>query len=160
MSNGFALLKILIVEDDLLVADMAEEILAQAGYEVCGVARTVTDAVALARSCQPDLAIVDLRLADAQLGTEVAARLGPVSRPRILYITGNVTQVTLTDVDGEACLVKPYSAASLLRALEIVTGMAATGSASPPFPSRFHLLPSALGTPGKMSHEGKLPRSC
>jgi len=68
-----------------------------------------------------------------------------------------VTQVTLTNVDGEACLVKPYSADSLLRALEIVTGMAATGSASPPFPPRFHLLPSALGTREKMSQEDKRP---
>ena len=39
---------ILIVEDDLMIADMLEEILVDAGYTVCGIARTVTEAVALA----------------------------------------------------------------------------------------------------------------
>jgi DNA-binding response OmpR family regulator len=153
------MLKVLVVEDDFLIADMAEQIFVLAGYEVCGIARTVTEAVALARSHKPDLAVVDLRLGDAQLGTELAAQLGPIGRPRILYTTGNSTQVTLTDIDGEACLVKPYTAPNLLRALEIVAEMAATGSASPPFPQGFHLLPSAVGAPRKIAHEDKLPHA-
>jgi DNA-binding response OmpR family regulator len=143
----------------LIIADMAEQIFAQAGYEVCGIARTVAEALVLARSHKPDLAVVDLRLGAAQLGTEIAAQLGPVGRPRILYATGNGTQVTLTDMDGEACLVKPYTSPNLLRALEIVAEMAATGSASPPFPRGFRLLPPALGASGKIAHEDKLPHA-
>jgi DNA-binding response OmpR family regulator len=33
--------RILIVEDDLMIADMTEEILVANGYEVCGIATTV-----------------------------------------------------------------------------------------------------------------------
>ena len=33
--------KVLIAEDDLMIADMVEQILVDAGYEVCGIARTV-----------------------------------------------------------------------------------------------------------------------
>jgi DNA-binding response OmpR family regulator len=134
-------LKVLIVEDDLMLADFAEEILVEQGYEVSGIARTVTDAVALARRCSPDLVILDLRLADGGLGTEVAAQLPAFGRPGILYVTGNMSQVVLTH--GNACLAKPYRSVDLLRSLEIVAGIVATGKAQMPFPQGFHLLPPA-----------------
>jgi len=35
------MLKVMIVEDDLMLADFAEEILVEQGYHVCGIARTV-----------------------------------------------------------------------------------------------------------------------
>ena len=38
------MLKILIAEDDLMIADMSEDILVEHGYEVCGIARTVAQA--------------------------------------------------------------------------------------------------------------------
>ena len=37
--------KVLIVEDDLVIADFAEEALAATGFEVCGIARTVAGAL-------------------------------------------------------------------------------------------------------------------
>jgi DNA-binding response OmpR family regulator len=130
--------KVLIVEDDLMLADFAEEILVERGYEVSGIARTVADAVALARHSRPDLVILDLRLADGGLGTEVAAQLASLGRPGILYVTGNMSQVALTN--GDACLAKPYRSADLLRGLEIIAEIVATGKAQPPFPQGFQLL--------------------
>jgi DNA-binding response OmpR family regulator len=132
------MLKVLIVEDDLMLADFSEEILVERGYEVTGIARTVAEAVALARHAVPDLVVLDLRLADGGLGTEVAAQLQPLCRPGILYVTGNMSQVALTH--GDACLAKPYRAADLVRGLEIVAEIAATGKAQPPFPLGFQLL--------------------
>ena len=38
------MLKVLIVEDDLMLADFAEELLVEHGYKVSGIARTVGDA--------------------------------------------------------------------------------------------------------------------
>jgi DNA-binding response OmpR family regulator len=137
-AGGLHVLKVLIVEDDLMLADFAEEILVEHGYEISGIARTVADAVALARDSKPDLVILDLRLADGGLGTEVAAQLPPLGKPGILYVTGNMSQVTLTC--GDACLAKPYRAVDLLRALEIVAEIVATGKAQPPFPRGLQLL--------------------
>jgi CheY-like chemotaxis protein len=137
-------LKVLIAEDDLMIADLADEILVGGGYEVCGIARTVADAVALAQHHKPDLALLDLRLADGGLGTEIAARLLPLGRLGVLYATGNISQVALTIADGDACLSKPYSSADLLRALEIVTGIVATSKALPPFPRGFQVLRAAV----------------
>jgi DNA-binding response OmpR family regulator len=132
------MLKVLIVEDELMLADFAEEILVEHGYEISGIARTVTEAIALARRSRPDLVILDLRLADGRLGTEVASQLPPLGRPGILYVTGNMSQVGL--INGDACLAKPYRSADLVRGLEIVAEIVATGKAQPPFPQGFQLL--------------------
>jgi two-component system, response regulator PdtaR len=66
---------VMIAEDDLFMADMLEEALAASGYEVCGIARTVEKAVELAERHKPDLAILDIRLANGGLGTDIPARL-------------------------------------------------------------------------------------
>jgi DNA-binding response OmpR family regulator len=142
-------LKVMIAEDDMMIADAAEHILVQHGYDVCGSARTVADAVALIRMHKPDLAVIDMRLADGGLGSEIAAQLGAFGRPGILYATGNTSRTVLSAVHGDACLVKPYSFADLLRGLEIVAAIVATGKASPPFPRGFQLLPAAAtASPG------------
>ena len=138
------MLKVLIAEDDLMIADLADEILVGGGYEVCGIARTVAEAVALAQRHKPDLAVLDLRLADGGLGTEIAAQLLPFGRLGVLYATGNISQVVLTIADGDAVLSKPYSSADLLRGLEIGAEIVATSRALPPFPRGFQVLQAAL----------------
>jgi hypothetical protein len=45
--------------------------------------------------------------------------------------------------EGDACIVKPYGATDLVRALQIVAEIVATGTASSPFPRGFDLLPPA-----------------
>ena len=132
------MLKVLIVEDDLMLADFAEELLVEHGYKVTGIARTVGDAVARIRYSAPDLVVLDLRLADGGLGTEVTAQLAAPGRPGILYVTGNISQVALTH--GDACLAKPYRSVDLIRGLEIVAEIVATGKAQPPFPQGFKVL--------------------
>jgi CheY-like chemotaxis protein len=140
------MLKVLIAEDDLLIANMTEEVLIEFGYEVCGIARTVSEAVALGRFHKPDLALLDMRLADGGLGTEIAAQLAAFGRIGVLYATGNSVNVMENAGEGDACIVKPYSSADLVRALEIVADIVATGTASPPFPRGFELLPRATIT--------------
>lgn len=137
------MLKVMIVEDDLLMADMYEEMLIRVGYLVCGIARTVDEALTLARREKPDLALIDVRL-DGELGTDIIPRLQGLTRLGVLYSTGNATKVLVIGVEGDACLSKPYSSADLKRSLEIVSEMVAVGTASPPFPKNFQVLPSAF----------------
>jgi len=47
--RSILLLKVLIAEDELLIADVLEEALVASGYNVCGIARTVDEAVVLGR---------------------------------------------------------------------------------------------------------------
>lgn len=136
--------KVLITEDDLLIAGNTEEFLVRCGYEVCGIARTVDQAVDLGRRHQPDLILLDLRLADGGFGTQVAAQLTALNRIGVLYATGNISQFALDMTDGDAYIVKPYSSGDLVRSLEIVTEVVTTGRASPPFPRGFRTLPRSL----------------
>ena len=145
------MLKVLIAEDDLMIADMAEEILVRAGYEVCGIARTVAEAVELVRDRKPDLAVIDMRLAEGGFGTEIAAQLSDLVQLGILYASGNMLHTMLTATNGHACLAKPYRSGDLVRSLEIVSEIIATGSASPPFPYGFHVLPAESGRPQQQS---------
>lgn len=140
--------RVLIVEDHLMIADMTEEFLLQNGYEVCGIARTVGEAVDLALLHDPDVIVLDLRLADGGLGTEVAARLAPLTKPGILYVTANMSEVVLTGNQGHACLNKPYRLPDLLQAVEIVASMAMDGEADPTqtYPRGFRILPPAPAT--------------
>ena len=62
------MLKVVIAEDDFLIADMIKDILAANGYDVCGIARNVADAVSLIQLHKPDLAVLDVRLPGADLG--------------------------------------------------------------------------------------------
>ena len=138
--------KVMIAENDLLMADMLEEFLIDAGYEVCGIARTVDEGIALGERHKPDLALLDLRLSNGGLGTEIAARLDRKGGLGILYATGNAGQIRLTKDDGDACLTKPYRPADVIRALKIVEEIARTGKSAQPFPNGFQILePSTTG---------------
>ena len=87
------MLKVMIAEDDLLMADMLEDVLVQNGYEVCGIARTVEEGVELGDRCKPDLAILDIRLAEGGLGMDIAARMQSTDGLGILYASGNSSQM-------------------------------------------------------------------
>lgn len=146
------MIKVLIAEDDLMIADIAGEFLSASGYEVCGIARTVGEAVAFSKAYQPDLALIDLRLARGGIGTEIVRQLPAGERPGILYASGNVSQFDLTKNDGEASISKPYSAEDLVRSLEIVAEIVATGIASTPFPRSFRVLPPPKSAAGPQPH--------
>ena len=138
------MLKVLIAEDELLIADLMEDTLTANGYEVCGIARTVDEAVALGELHQPDLAVLDVRLAKGDHGPEIARRLTSKGKFGVLYATGtDARDSTLTLADGEALIIKPYRNEDLLRALAIVRDIVTGGTATPPFPSGFHLLPKS-----------------
>ena len=145
-------LKVLIAEDDFLIADMAEEFLVENGFDVCGIAGTVEEAVALGKLHKPDLAMVDYRLADGRLGTEVATRLLAMGKVGILYATGNYSTDALMDASGVAVIGKPYRAENLVLALDIVADIVTTGVTVRPFPRGFQLLKGASLWQAELSH--------
>src|SRR6185437_11159837 len=100
--------KVLVAEDDLMIADFLEEILIEAGHTVCGIARTVGEAAAMATALRPDLAIFDLCLAQGGRGTDIRARVTGGDRIGILFASGNIDAIRLTGADGDASIRKPY----------------------------------------------------
>lgn len=133
--------KVLIVEDDSMIADYLEEILVDAGYEVCGIAGNVADAIALGERHRPDLGVLDMRLGNREFGTEVAAALCPHGGFGVLYATGNANHPMLKGAHGVACIGKPYTSEDLITALCIVDGRMRHAPEPRSFPAGFRLLP-------------------
>jgi CheY-like chemotaxis protein len=137
-----SMLKVLIAEDELLIADEIEEALIAGGYEVCGIARTVDEAVKLVELHEPDLAVLDIRLAGGDRGTDIPLRLLGKGKPiGVLYATAYSSlnrQLTLND--GEAAIEKPFCSEDLVRALAIVQEIKALGGSTSQHPPGFRVL--------------------
>jgi len=131
---------VLIVEDDVMIADYLEETLVEAGFDVCGVARNGAEAIALAQVHHPAVSVVDLRLSSGEYGTTVAAALCERGDVGILYATGNAHHPLLDEAVGHACITKPYTSDGIVAGVRIVAERMARASRLSEFPAGFRLL--------------------
>lgn len=114
-----AMAKILIVEDDVIVATDNARTLEAAGHEVVGVAVTFEEAFVTASDTRPDLAIVDLKLANAIDGITVGRELVKRYKVRCLFATAFAEQVEKHAGDFTyTLLAKPYTSDELLPAVQ------------------------------------------
>lgn len=67
--------RVLVVEDETIVAMYLTDMLEELSYEVCGVAANAADALKIAERERPALALVDIGLAGPQDGIETAQAL-------------------------------------------------------------------------------------
>lgn len=110
------MLKILIVEDEPLLATTLKHLVElNPRYRVTHVADDFSSAIAAAGEERPDLALVDLQLANATSGFSVAAKLHELGI-LCLFTTGKAPGFPLPDL-AIGCLTKPFEEADLARAL-------------------------------------------
>lgn len=128
-------LRIAVIEDEALVAMLIEDQLTAAGHDVVGAADSYKEAVRLVAETSPDLALVDVQLADGSSGLEVADTLAALGVP-CLFATGNCPAEAGAKAIG--CLHKPFSAADLMGAISAVT-MVLKGSIPTALPRELHL---------------------
>jgi DNA-binding NarL/FixJ family response regulator len=81
--------KILIVEDDFLAASDVEAVLTEAGYQVAGIANRAEEALRLAKSQSPDLAIMDIRLVGRADGVDAALEIFRETGVRCIFATAH-----------------------------------------------------------------------
>lgn len=110
------------------------------GYHVTGVARTVREAIESAERTPPELAVIDVRLAHGELGTDVGAYLRRTSNTKIMYSTGNSNDSRLLETCGDAVMTKPYSLSDVARGLKIIEQVAVSGNTTIALPRNFRLL--------------------
>lgn len=79
--------KILIVEDEKVVALSIESKLKSIGYEVCGTAATGLKALDLAANTLPDIAIMDIKIKGEMDGIETALKLKNKYRIPVVFLT-------------------------------------------------------------------------
>ncbi len=108
--------RILIAEDDSMIAMFLEELLVVMGYEVCAVVSDQSEAIAAAAQHAPDLMILDEELRAGSGLAAVAEILQNGFIPHI-FATGHDHRVLTYNPDA-IVLQKPYSAQALSRAIE------------------------------------------
>ena len=109
--------RILVVEDDFLVALEMESALTDAGFAVAGVAATCEDAIELAVRARPRLAVMDIRLAGDRDGIDTALRLFAEMGIRSIFATAHQDEQARRRAAPAVplgWLQKPYAMASLV----------------------------------------------
>jgi two-component system, response regulator PdtaR len=68
-------MKVLIVEDELLIAMDLEMAVTTLGHDVCGIAASANDVIAQAGAHQPDVTLMDIRLSGGSSGVHAAREI-------------------------------------------------------------------------------------
>ena len=109
--------RILIVEDEPLVAFDLEHLLGEEGYEVVSTVASLADATEVIANQALDLVITDVSLDGDGNGTDVA-RAAAARKVPVLFVTGNCPEEARSLAIG--CLAKPYSDKMLKAALDAI----------------------------------------
>ncbi|HEX8444939.1 MAG TPA: response regulator [Allosphingosinicella sp.] len=112
--------RILVVEDEPLVAFDNEHLLGEAGYKVVGTVDNLEDATRLIDEEQIDLVLSDISLSGDGDGTDVARAAAARNVP-VLFVTADLPEEARKLAVG--WLAKPYSDKGLKAALEAVDEM-------------------------------------
>ncbi|MDQ0524214.1 response regulator [Methylobacterium gregans] len=108
--------RILVVEDEYLIAMEVKRWLQEAGFEVLGPVPSVDQALDLVEDCRPDAAVLDVSLGDGEDVYPVADKLGVLSVP-YLFATGDVRLADTSVYRHQPRLEKPFLEAELVRAV-------------------------------------------
>ena len=126
-------MRILIVEDEqIIAADLAGR-LAQMGHEVVGIASEGQEAVDLARQVKPELVLMDVKLEGEMTGTEAARTIQEQTGAGIVFVTAfpNVLLRQPPQLSNPGiCLGKPFSRIQLEAALNAAFHHRSTGETS------------------------------
>jgi DNA-binding NarL/FixJ family response regulator len=116
--------KVLIVEDDALIALGMTDVLNCAGFLVVGPARRISEAIKLAETWRPRVAVVDIALAGGRDGIE-GANLLKEQGAEVVFVTaqsGDETLARATALKPAAFLSKPCAPCDLLHAVQQAAG--------------------------------------
>ena len=86
--------RVMIVEDEALIAWDMRTLVEGFGWSVCGIAPSGADAVRMAREKRPDVVLMDVRLRGEMDGVEASRDIAAGQQVPIIFITGNSDQAT------------------------------------------------------------------
>lgn len=114
--------KVLIVEDEPIVAlDLKQEV-EQLGCEVVGVAESAEEALVAVELCRPDLALLDVRIAGSMDGIQTARMLRGGYRIPAVFLTSYSDETTIARAAREmpyGYLTKPFQSCELKATLRV-----------------------------------------
>ncbi len=115
-------LRVLVVEDEGIIARDIASMLDQLGYEVSGQAGTGADALTLASNVPADLVLMDIKIRGAKDGIETAAEIRELYDIPVVFLTSHADSDTLRRANRTepfGYVVKPFNEADLKVAIEV-----------------------------------------
>ncbi len=116
------LIKLLIVEDDMLIAAKISMQLTRLGYAVTAIVTRGEEAIRQAQENRPDLILLDINLKGTLDGIETAHQLNKLVHIPIIYVTANSDEATFNrakETRPYAFITKPIRNLDLQRAIEL-----------------------------------------
>jgi CheY-like chemotaxis protein len=111
-------LRVLIVEDEVMIAMNLESLIEDFGFEVCAIAAMGAEAVTFAKALHPNLVLVDVSLIGGMDGVEAARQIREAIDARIIFVTayasGEVLERIHSTIPDAPIVAKPVIGATLL----------------------------------------------
>jgi DNA-binding LytR/AlgR family response regulator len=114
--------KILIVEDESLVAMDMTDMLRRIGYDVLPAAYSYEEAVAHLDGSNPDLVLLDIQLGGEKTGLDLAKLISEKYRKPFIFITSHSDKATVSKAASlrpNGYLVKPFGQEDLFTSIEV-----------------------------------------
>jgi two-component system, response regulator PdtaR len=119
-------MRVLIVEDEPIIAMHLALLVAELGYEVCATAASATGAIALAALHNPHVVLMDIRLAQGSSGIDAARELHAQRALRCIFLSANIdesTRAAIQPYEPIDFVGKPVLPVALQRALKKAEGL-------------------------------------
>jgi DNA-binding response OmpR family regulator len=122
--------RILIVEDEIIVATEIEYVVADMGHEAVGIAADQKSA--LAHASDTDIALVDLNLRDGPTGASIGKILAQTHGVTVVFMTANPTQLGDGIPGTVGVLPKPATERDLRDVVDFAVARRVAAEAKPP----------------------------
>jgi len=151
--------KILIVEDETVIAMQLKADLLTLGYRVSGILETGEEAVAAICEQKPDIALMDIRIRGPIDGIAAAEKIRTHSDIPIIFMTAYADESMLDramEIEPSAYLIKPFSNRELQSAIRIASYKAKTERQLKASEERYRVLAENVAEGVSIIWEGKL----
>ena len=128
--------RILIVEDELLIALEMEAIIEEEGHRPVGIATSVSEARQIVATEKPDVALVDLNLADGPTGPDIGRELAQAG-VLVIFVTANPRMISHIVPGILGVVEKPVQGDDIVDVVSYAVAHRNGASMSPPGVLRF-----------------------
>ena len=114
--------RIIIVEDEALIADHIEMLLSEEGYKIVAVLDNAEDVFDFLKRENADLVLLDINLQGSLDGVDIAHQINKLHEIPIVFLTSNTDKKTIDRVKlttPAGFIAKPYTVADLISNIEI-----------------------------------------
>lgn len=114
--------KILIVEDEIIIANDLQQILSKENYDICGIANTYEEAVKLFCMDRPHIIMCDIYLKGEKTGIDFVNKINHINNIPIVFITAFSSEELLSkiaDKNHVSYITKPFTNSQVIAAVNL-----------------------------------------